>query len=543
MSPVKPHKILVVDDEPDVEPLIRQRMRRDVRAGRYEFVFAHNGVEALAMLQEQSDIEMVLSDINMPKMDGLTLLAQIPKVDPNLRCVIVSAYGDMENIRTAMNRGAFDFVTKPLDFEDLKVTIERTLRRVAEWREALASRDRLVVLQNELDLASKMQQSILPTRFPGGADFRIYGQMEAARAVGGDFFDIMRLDNGLLGVAIADVSDKGVPASLFMMSSRTLLKGAAVGLADPGAVLQEVNNLLNDDNQGLMFVTVLYATFDPASGAFTYANGGHNSPLLVRADGSSELLPLTGGVALGVVPDYPYAQSSMTLGLGDKLVLYTDGVTEAMNEPKEEFGVERLRAIFAGGAPEASKATIRQAVTLPDARRRARTFAELDTPQSDDVTCLVLSRGDGRRSVSAVKPRRHTNGAAAVLLAGASCRACRAAVLRRGRDDSSVPAPPQHRPARRRVARCGGVRRAAVGRPRRRMAAQVSGRVRGARILFGQSAAFSGPAQELGRNMRLGIEAAFHEANSAAASTAAGCSWYPTTTPTSRRRRLPTPST
>ena len=380
------HKILVVDDEPDVEPLIRQRMRRDVRAGRYRFVFARDGVEALQMLQAQSDIDMVLSDINMPNMDGLTLLAQIPKVDPNLRCVIVSAYGDMENIRTAMNRGAFDFVTKPLDFGDLRVTIDRTLRRVAEWREALASRDRLVVLQNELDLASKMQQSILPTQFPGGADYRIHGQMEPARAVGGDFFDIMKLDNGLIGAAVADVSDKGVPASLFMMSSRTLLKGAAMGLAQPGAVLQEVNDLLNDDNQGLMFVTVLYATFDPASGAFTYANGGHNSPLLVRADGSSELLPLTGGVALGVVPEFPYEQSSVTLEPGETLVLYTDGVTEAMNDAKEEFGVERLRAIFVGGAPEGSRATSQAVFDAVHA------FAG-DTPQSDDVTCLVISRG------------------------------------------------------------------------------------------------------------------------------------------------------
>ena len=204
-----------------------------------------------------------------------------------MRCVIVSAYGDMENIRTAMNRGAFDFVTKPLDFEDLKVTIDRTLRHLAEWREALASRDKLVVLQNELQLASKMQQSILPTRFPEGPDFRIHGHMESARAVGGDFFDVMALENGRIGLAIADVSDKGVPASLFMMSTRTLLKGAAVGLGDPGEVLCEVNDLLNDDNEASMFVTVFYATYDPASGAFTYANGGHNSPLLVHADGSS----------------------------------------------------------------------------------------------------------------------------------------------------------------------------------------------------------------------------------------------------------------
>ena len=388
MTPVQhPHKILVVDDEPDVEPLVLQRMRRSIRAGQYTFVFAGNGVEALERLRQEPDIDMVLSDINMPQMDGLTLLEQIPKVDPNIRCVIVSAYGDMENIRTAMNRGAFDFVTKPLDFNDLRVTIDRTLRRVAEWREALASRDKLVALQNELDLATKMQQSILPTRYPQASGFSLFGHMEAARAVGGDFFDIMKLENGRIGMAIADVSDKGVPAALFMMSTRTLLKGAAVGLADPGAVLREVNDLLNDDNEASMFVTVLYATFDPASGELTYANGGHNSPLVVRADGSSELLPLTGGIALGVVPDYQYAQNSVTLEPGDTLVLYTDGVTEAMNEAHEEFGVERLRAIFASGPLGDSRATSEAVFDAVHA------FAG-DTPQSDDVTCLTLCRGE-----------------------------------------------------------------------------------------------------------------------------------------------------
>ena len=382
-----PHKILVVDDEPDVEPLVLQRMRRNIRAGQYTFVFAGNGVEALERLRQEPDIAMVLSDINMPQMDGLTLLEQIPDVDPTVRCVIVSAYGDMENIRTAMNRGAFDFVTKPLDFNDLRLTIDRTLRRVAEWREALASRDKLVALQNELDLASKMQQSILPTRFPEGPGYRLFGHMEAARAVGGDFFDIMRLDNGRIGLAIADVSDKGVPAALFMMSTRTLLKGAAVGLADPAEVLREVNNLLNDDNEASMFVTVLYATFDPRSGELVYANGGHNSPLMVRADGSSELLPLTGGVALGVVPDYRYERNTVTLEPGDTLVLYTDGVTEAMNHTHEEFGVERLRAIFASDPPGDSRETTQAVFDAVHA------FAG-DTPQSDDVTCLTLGRGE-----------------------------------------------------------------------------------------------------------------------------------------------------
>ena len=160
-SPQK-HKILVVDDEPDLEPLMLQRMRRYIRTGVYEFVFAHDGVEALEALDSDESIDMVLSDINMPKMDGLTLLERIPDIAPDIRAVIISAYGDMKNIRIAMNRGAFDFVTKPVDFDDLKFTIDRTLQHIREWKDALSARDKLVVLQNELNVASMMQQSILP---------------------------------------------------------------------------------------------------------------------------------------------------------------------------------------------------------------------------------------------------------------------------------------------------------------------------------------------------------------------------------------------
>ena len=379
----EPYKILVVDDEPDLEPLMLQRMRRNIRSGRYQFVFAHNGVEALEMLSQDEDIDMVLSDINMPRMDGLTLLEQIPKVDPNIRSVIISAYGDMKNIRTAMNRGAFDFVTKPVDFEDLQVTIDRTLRHMEEWREALLSRDKLVALQNELDVARGMQQSILPVQFPEGPGYKVYGKMQAARNVGGDFFDVMNLNEDRIGLAVADVSDKGVPAALFMMSSRTLLKGAAIGHSSPGDVLREVNDLLLENNEGTMFVTVLYAVYDPSSRRLTYANGGHNTPLVIHADGTSTLLPLTGGVALGIVPNLEYEQNSVTLSPGDVVILYTDGVTEAMNVDDEQFGLDPLIELFATNPPrDPEKATM-------DVFDAVNSFAG-DMPQSDDITCLTF---------------------------------------------------------------------------------------------------------------------------------------------------------
>jgi class 3 adenylate cyclase len=131
------HKILVVDDEDDVEQLIRQKFRRQVREQEYEFVFAKNGVDALAKLRENPDTEMVFTDINMPEMDGLTLLEKITGEYPLIKTVIISAYSDMDNIRTAMNRGAFDFICKPFDFEDFERTLLKTLESCRQLRETV----------------------------------------------------------------------------------------------------------------------------------------------------------------------------------------------------------------------------------------------------------------------------------------------------------------------------------------------------------------------------------------------------------------------
>lgn len=130
-------KILVVDDEADLELLIKQKFRKKIRENIYEFVFAQNGQEALERVSENPDLDVVLSDINMPVMDGLTLLTRLPEANPVVRAVVVSAYGDMQNIRTAMNRGAFDFVCKPVDFEDLDLTVEKTLTHVNQVRETV----------------------------------------------------------------------------------------------------------------------------------------------------------------------------------------------------------------------------------------------------------------------------------------------------------------------------------------------------------------------------------------------------------------------
>ena len=381
-------KILMVDDEPDLKPLVRQRLRPEIRAGKYTFVFAGDGAEAMEQLAQHGDIDMVISDINMPRMDGLALLERVSSHNPEIRSIIVSAYGDMLNIRKAMNRGAFDFITKPMDFEDLRITIERTRENLLAWRRAMESRNKLQELQQELDVASRMQRAILPTSFPSGPGYDIHGSMTPAHDVSGDFFDVIQLDGERTGLAIADVSGKGVPAALFMMSSRTLLKGAAIGLDSPGQVLEEVNNLLYRDNENTMFITLLYAIYDPHLGTLTYANGGHCPPMLLDPSGECRELPSTRGIALGLTPNRVYRETLTEVPPGSTVVMYTDGVSEAMNADREEFGEERLEGVLRSGPALGAAETNRRII-------QAIHDFTLGMRQSDDITCLTLHRRTG----------------------------------------------------------------------------------------------------------------------------------------------------
>src|SRR3954471_8832010 len=156
-------KILVADDETDLEMLIKQKFRQKIREQKYEFFFAGNGSEALEKIRQNPDIDIVLSDINMPEMDGLTLLSRLSESSPIIKAVIVSAYGDMDNIRTAMNRGAFDFITKPINFEDLSVTMEKTIKHVVQIRETLKA-----IKENNI-LKMYVDESVL--NFMGSREF------------------------------------------------------------------------------------------------------------------------------------------------------------------------------------------------------------------------------------------------------------------------------------------------------------------------------------------------------------------------------------
>ncbi len=376
-------KILVVDDEPDLELLLRQKFRRQIRKGTLTLVFAQNGVEALQKLGAHEDVDVVLSDINMPQMDGLTLLRQLNELNRDLRAVIVTAYGDMKNIRTAMNRGAFDFITKPIDFKDLDATIAKTLAHLEVMREAMRSRDELVAIRRELGVAARMQESILPTDFPSDPRYEIHASMTPAQDVGGDFYDFFGLEDGRTGIVMADVSGKGVPAALFMMVSRTLMKGTAIGEPDPAKALAEVNQILVESNEQSMFVTLFYASFDPATGCLTFANGGHNLPYVVRRNGDVHRIGCDSGVVLAVLPGFEFPSGTLELETGDAVFFYTDGITEAMNEEGEEFGDDALAELLARTAGS-------DAAAFSDRVVEAVRDHAGGAPQSDDITCLCL---------------------------------------------------------------------------------------------------------------------------------------------------------
>lgn len=378
-----PIKILVVDDEPDLELMIAQKFRKQVRQKELEFIFAQSGVAALAKLHADEAIDVVLTDINMPEMDGLTLLSKINEAFPLVKSVIVSAYGDMKNIRTALNRGAFDFITKPIEFEDLEITLNKTIQESEARKQAAKDRDRVIALQRELDVARRIQQSILPRTFPASDRFELHAHMITAKEVGGDLYDFFAVDDQKLGFLIGDASGKGIPAALFMAVSRTLLRATALSGMAPHECLQQVNRLLHGSSDFETFVTIFYGILDTASGAIAYCNGAHNPPYIIRADGKVEATGAPDGLMLGLFAQADYQPNRLQLHPGEALVLYTDGVTEAKNPESEDFSEYRLETCLQRNA----KASVSDTITA--VMNDVQAFVN-GAPQADDITMMAL---------------------------------------------------------------------------------------------------------------------------------------------------------
>ena len=379
-----PTQVLVVDDEEDLELLVRQKFRRRIREGELKFLFAHNGREAIEVLKENPDVYLVLSDINMPVMDGLTLLSQLADAEQDIQAVIVSAYGDMKNIRTAMNRGAFDFLTKPIDFNDLEATIEKGLKHIQAMQAALETRDRLVAVKQELDMARDVQMSFQPEALPANEHHDVKAMIIPAREVGGDLYDFFFIDESRLGLVIADVSGKGVPAALFTTVTRALLRAvASKDYTTPSDCLTMVNELLCESNPSCIFITLFFGVLDLRTGELSYSNAGHNPPRALRTDSRVEVVPKTGNIVLGIQPGHTYRNNQIQLAPGDTLFLYTDGITEAEDSKSAEFTEARLDERLADLAGASSERVITDVVDA------VQEFVG-DAVQSDDITCMAV---------------------------------------------------------------------------------------------------------------------------------------------------------
>ena len=383
-------KILSVDDEVDLELLLTQHFRRKIRKGEYEFLFAHNGLEALQVLLKNPDIGIILSDINMPEMDGLTLLTKINEMrNPALKCIMVSAYGDMDNIRHAMNGGAFDFATKPIDLDDLEVTIEKAIEQIEFVKSSQREHRQLVDIQSDLSVAREIQHAILPRSFKlkmaDAAKVDIHASMIAAKDVGGDFYDFFPIDATHFGFTMADVSGKGVPAAIFMAVSRTLIKATGMRGMSSSECMRVVNDVLCGESLDSMFVTVFYGIYDMETGNIDYTNAGHNPPYILRADGSVEVVKSDRNLVLGAIDGISYKGNTTKLQSGDALVMFTDGVTEAEDINHGQYGEARLEAELSALRGAGSQ----QIVETINAK--VKDFAG-EADQSDDVTLMVIRK-------------------------------------------------------------------------------------------------------------------------------------------------------
>lgn len=388
---VHKNKIMVVDDEPALEALIRQKFRQQIRNNEMEFLFASNGFEALKVIEQDPDIGIVLTDINMPEMDGLTFLSKLKGQNRLFRSIVISAYGDMENIRAAMNLGASDFITKPIDLKDLATTLEKVTEQYNFLKEGALAQNRNIEYRKELEIASYIQQTFIPhnfTPFPESKAIDVFGKMFPAKEVSGDFFDFFPISGDKLGFVIADVSGKGVPAALFMVMSKTLLRSTALANPSPKKCIQEVSHYLCYNNESMMFVTLFYGILDLKTGIVNYCDAGHHPPFILSKDGSLTQLVKEGGIALGIIDDLErenslYKEKTFQLKKGDAIILFTDGVTEAINKKGEPYPITRLEHILK------SNVSANFPILVSNLKSDIDEFTE-GQAQYDDITLLCI---------------------------------------------------------------------------------------------------------------------------------------------------------
>jgi phosphoserine phosphatase RsbU/P len=370
-----PARVLVADDQPDVLEALRWLLTGEG----YEAQFVSSTDAVIERLRAES-FDLLLMDLNYSRdttsgREGLELIPRVRAHDPALPIVVMTGWGSIDTAVEAMRRGAKSFVQKP--WED--VTLLEILER--EIAEARAARRRDQRQQRELEDARLIQRGLLPTSVPPVAGLDVAVAWQPANGVGGDCFDTLAFSSAL-GVSIADIAGKGLPAALLMSNLQAAVRAFAQESSPPSSVCSSVNRLLCRNMASGRFATFCYARIDPASRRIVYSNAGHNRPMLIRADATVAQLS-EGGMVLGVFPETAYEQAELPLASGDRLVFYTDGITEARNVDGDEYGEERLTA-----------AALALRTQSPEAMKDAL-LAEVNTFTGgrfdDDATLIVVA--------------------------------------------------------------------------------------------------------------------------------------------------------
>jgi phosphoserine phosphatase RsbU/P len=369
-------RILVADDQPDLIDALRLLLKRE---GIH--IDAVGSPDAALAALAGGSFDLLLMDLNYTGdttsgREGIDLLSRVQALDRELPIVVMTGWGSVDIAVEAMRRGVRNFVQKPWDNAQL-LTILRT-----EVEAGRARRQQAALERRELDEARRIQRKLLPAVMPPLEGWEVAVSWQPASGVGGDCFDAISFGPGRIGVSIADVVGKGIPAALLMSNLQAAVRAFATDTTGPAELCQQVNRILCGRIAEGRFISFFYCIVDSDDGTLNFANAGHYPPILIRADGSVERLA-TGGPVLGVFPDGRYDEGRVALRAGDRIILYTDGITDVCSAADEEFGDERLTGL----------AVANRACSAPALQARLANAVDefSDGRFQDDATLIVMA--------------------------------------------------------------------------------------------------------------------------------------------------------
>ena len=380
--------LLLVDDNEDNRYTLTRRLQRE---GYTNLTAAIDGQQALEFLGARR-FDLVLLDVMMPGLNGYEVLERM-RADDRLRhipVIMISALDEIESVIRCIALGAEDYLSKPFNPTLLRARVGASL-------EKKRLRDEIVValdpIEGELRSAREVQLGMVPTDFPlptATDPVEIFAALEPARQIGGDLYDFFKGEDGRFYFVVADVSDKGAPAALFMARTKTMIRLVATlsrtdsgGSREPGRIIKKVNEELCLDNRQGMFVTVFLGVLDPATALVSFCNAGHNAPYVVRAAHGVTAVDGPRGKPLGIRPSFVYETGTCQLDPGDTLFLFTDGISEAMDPAGVLFSEERLEETLRSLAGAPARAVVGSVIA------RVREFAAT-APQADDIAAMAI---------------------------------------------------------------------------------------------------------------------------------------------------------